>query len=214
VASLEGEFGSDANNLALLFSITSECGGDLAAMIEMAAAAIDSRAKEGGVARASAAGAILSARMVARLPLLCLPLLPISRVPLFDAPGLAMLVSGVGLAVAGLLWIDRLVPVPTDADDPVATLAEIVASLLVGGVELRRVLDRICVRAPGETREPFARAARRVGLGSTWAEALAASSHEDVRALGARLLSAQRLGVPAAGALRLFAASERGALPS
>ncbi|HEX3327545.1 MAG TPA: type II secretion system F family protein [Actinomycetota bacterium] len=208
VASLGGGFGADADNLALLFAITSECGGDLAALIERAAVAIDDRAKEEAFARASAAGAILSARMVAVLPLLCLPLLPISRAPFLDAPGLAMLVSGVALAVGGLWWIDRLVPVPPDAD-PVATLAEVVANVLMGGVELRRVLDRISVTAPGEAREPFARAARMVALGSTWPEALAMSSHEDVRALGFRMVAAQRLGVPVADALRLFAADLR-----
>jgi tight adherence protein C len=107
------------------------------------------------------------------------------------------------------LWIKRLVPVPPDADDSVATLAGLLANVLVGGVELRRALDRISVRAPGETLEPFARAARMVALGFTWPEALGVSSHEDIRALGTRLLSAQRLGVPVAGALRLFASDLR-----
>jgi tight adherence protein B len=209
VASLRPEFAADADSLALLFTIHTECGGDLAALVESGAASIDHRATERALARTAGAGAILSARMVAALPLLCLPLLPIARAPLFDVPGVAMLVSGVALAVAGLRWIDRLVPVPPDCDDPVAAVAELVANVVAAGVELRRALDRISIGASGEASQPLTRAARRVALGSTWPEALSSSPHRDVRTLGLRLGSAQRLGVPVAGALRLFASDLR-----
>ena len=199
VASLRPEFAGDAESLALLFSIHNECGGDLAILIESAAASIDHRVPSAALARTVGAGAILSAWMVAALPLLCLPLLPMSRAPLFDAPGIAMLVSGVALAIAGLRWIDRLVPAPPDCDDPIAAVAEVVATAIAAGVELRHALDRISIRAPGEASEPLTTAARRVALGSTWAEALSSSPHTDVRTFGLRLGSAQRLGVPVAG---------------
>jgi tight adherence protein C len=48
-----------------------------------------------------------------------------------------------------------------------------------------------------------------VVLGSTWPEALAASSDPHVSALGGALLSAYRVGVPVAGRLRLFASDLR-----
>jgi Flp pilus assembly protein TadB len=205
IASLRPEFGPEAEDLALLFTVHGECGGDLASLIDTAAAALEERIRLRSVAAASGAGAILSSRMVAALPLLCIPLLPVSHAPLFDPVGVALLAAGAALALAGLHWIGRLVPQPPKSDDPAAAVAELIATVLSAGVGLRQALDHIAPRAPAEIRDPFGRAQRRVALGSTWPEALKASSHSDVAALGASLLTAQRLGVPAAAALRSFA---------
>jgi Flp pilus assembly protein TadB len=205
ISSLRPELGAEAEDLALLFTIHGDCGGDLASLIETTAAALEERNRLLSVAAASGAGAILSSRMVAALPLLCVPLLPVSHAPLFDPLGVALLAAGAALALAGLHWIGRLVPQPPESDDPIAAVAELVASVLSAGVGLRQALDHIALRAPAEILDRFAGAQRRVALGSTWPEALKASPHPDVSALGASLLTAQRLGVPAAAALRSFA---------
>lgn len=209
VMSLAPELGGAAEMLAVLFAINAECGGDLAVLIDMLASTVDQRAKERAISRASVAGAVLSSRMVAALPLLCVPLIPISHAPLLDPLGLAMLVSGVVLALAGLRWISRLTPAPPDSDDAVAAVADVVAGVVAAGIDLRRALDYVAGRVPKEVREPFARASRLVVLGSTWPEALAASSDPHVSALGGALLSAYRVGVPVAGRLRLFASDLR-----
>jgi tight adherence protein B len=205
VESLVPGLAGDAELLAVLFAINADCGGDLAAWIEMLATNVDQRAKERGVARASVAGAVLSSRMVAALPLLAVPLMPMAHAPLEDPLALAMLCSGVVLAMIGLRWISRLTPVPPDSDDPVAAVGEVIAGVVAAGIGLRQAFDYVARRVPEDIREPFARASRRVALGSTWPEAFAASSHPQVSALGRALLSAHRLGVPVANCLRLLA---------
>jgi Flp pilus assembly protein TadB len=205
VGCLTPELGSDAGSLAFLFAVHRECGGDLAGLIESLAVSIENRGRSVSQGRASGAAAILSSRMVAGLPLLCLPLMPVARAPLLDPLGVAMLATGIALALAGLHWIRRLVPMPSDRDHPVATVAEAVAGALASGVGLRPALDRISTRVPEELLGPFARAGRRVALGSTWAAALGASSQPDLSAMGSALLSAQGLGVPVAETLRRFA---------
>jgi Flp pilus assembly protein TadB len=209
VGCLAPELGSDGASLAFLFAVHRECGGDLAALIESLATAIENRGRSLSAGRTSGAAAILSSRMVAGLALLCLPLMPVARAPLLDPLGVAMVATGIALALAGLQWIRRLVPAPPDGDDPVATVAEAIAGALSAGVGLRSALDRISTRVPAEVREPFARARRRVVLGSTWPAALGASCHPDLSAMGSALLSAQRLGVPVSGTLRRFAFERR-----
>jgi Flp pilus assembly protein TadB len=204
VAALEENLGDDAKSLGLVVAIHYGLGGDLAAMIEKLATAIDERARSAVAARTSGAGAILSARIVAGLPLLCIPLLPISHAPLLDPLGLAMLSSGALLALAGLRWMDRLVPVPPGSDDPVATVADVVAGVLSAGIGLRPALDRVSRWVPHELVEPFEAARRRVLLGSTWPEALAFAHDEELRAFARTLMNAQSLGVPVGAALGSF----------
>ncbi|MEA2505580.1 MAG: hypothetical protein QOH48_198 [Actinomycetota bacterium] len=162
VTALEEDLGGDARSLSLVVAIHSESGGDLPAMIEKLAKAIDERARSSVAARTAGAGTILSARIVAGLPLLCIPLLPISHAPLFDPLGLAMLSVGGFLALAGLRWMDRLVPVPSGSDHPVATIADVVAGVLSAGIGLRPALDRVSWHVPDELVEPFEAARRRV----------------------------------------------------
>ena len=209
VGGLRPELGADAANLGFLFAIHRECGGDLPRLIDAAAATIEDRARSSSAGRASGAAATLSARMVAALPLLCVPLLPASHAPLFDPLGVAMLATGAVLAGAGLRWIGRLVPVPQDSDDPVAAVAEALAAALAAGIGLRPALDRLAPRVPAEVLAPVAKAGRRVALGSTWPAALKASSHPNLSALGSSLLIAERLGVPISATLRRFACDLR-----
>jgi tight adherence protein B len=209
VASLEDELGADAKSLSLMVAIHNASGGDLATMIERLAEAIDVRARNVAAARTAGAGAVLSARIVAGLPLLCIPLLPLSHAPLLDPLGLAMLAVGALLAVAGLRWIARLVPVPPGSDDPVATIAEVVGSVLEAGIGLRPALDGVARLAPQESSQSFEAARRRVALGMTWPEAFLFSGDEELCAFARTLQIAQHLGVPIAPALANFAAGLR-----
>jgi Flp pilus assembly protein TadB len=209
VASLRQDFGSDAESVSLLFAINNECGGDLAAMTATLATEIEDRARRAASARTSGAGAILSARIVAGLPLICVPLLPVSHAPLFDAAGLIMIGVGIALALGAIWWINGLVPLPAGSDDPVATFADVVAGLQEAGLGLRPALDQVARRAPGELGETLQRAHHRVRLGCTWPGALSLSGQDDLCALAGQLETSQSLGVPAAAALRRFAAEVR-----
>jgi Flp pilus assembly protein TadB len=205
LAALHDDFGRDAEVLALVFAIHRECGGNLAAMVEMVASAIEDRARSLSSGRASGSGVTLSSRLVAGLPLLSVPLLPASRAPLLDPLGLAMLLTGILLAIFGLRWVNRLVPVPAPVDDPAAVVADLLASVVTAGVALRIALDRLAPMVPPEIRDPFRSAYRRVTLGCTWPEALAWSDNTDLRRLGELLQDAQRLGTPVVHGLHSFA---------
>jgi tight adherence protein B len=209
LACLSGALGDTTASVAFLFAVHRDCGGDLGGMLESLAASLDERARNTAVATASAAGAALSGRMVAGLPLLCVPLLPLSHAPLMDPVGLAILTLGVVLTLADLWWINRLVPVPPHSDHAVAALAEVVASVMSAGIGLRQALDWVTRRDPPEIGTALARARRRVTLGSTWPHALVLADRDDLRGLGRVLEQAHTLGVPIAEAICRFASELR-----
>jgi tight adherence protein C len=120
-----------------------------------------------------------------------------------------MLVAGVLLALGGLHWVNRLVPVPPGSDASVAVVAEVLASVVAAGVGLRMVIDLLAPKVPAELTDAFCRARRKVILGSTWSEALARSGHDDVRRLAEVLQNAQTLGTPVADGLRRLAGDLR-----
>jgi Flp pilus assembly protein TadB len=122
-----------------------------------------------------------------------------------------MLVGGVLLALCGLRWVQRLVPVPAQSDDPVAVVADVLASLLGAGIGLRMALDRLAPQVPPEILGSFCRARRTVTLGATWPEALSASDDCDLRRLGQVVQDAQSLGAPVMNALDRFADELRAA---
>jgi tight adherence protein B len=209
LACLRSALGDATANVLFVLAIHRDCGGDLPNMLESVAGSLDERARNTAVARASCAGATLSARIVAGLPLLCLPLLPLSHAPLLDPVGVAILTVGILLTLVGLWWIDRLVPVPPPSDNAVAALAEVVGSVLSAGIGLRQALDRATTQAPPEITAAIAQARRRVALGSTWPDAMIFAGHEELRALGGVLNQAQALGVPIAESLTRFASELR-----
>jgi tight adherence protein B len=209
---LEGmrcELGDDARALAGVVRVHLRLGGNAAAMLDGIAASIDERGGAESAARAAGAGAALSARLVSALPLLFVPFLPLSKAPLFDAPGILLLVTGGGLALAGIRWVGRLVPQPPSFDDPVAWVADLVASVLDGGVDLASALDFITEAAPDEARSALRRAKRMVALGASWPGALERLERPEWRALAGALRHAGSLGLPAADVLRAIAAIRR-----
>lgn len=208
IARLEGALEQDAFVLGSLLGISERLGGNSAAMIDGLASSIENRRASLSAARASGSGAKLSGRLIAGLPLAFLPLTPISRGDLFDGMGILMLVLGIGLAAAGMMWIARLMPQPATHDDPAAALADLLAAGLRGGAGLTAALNHIA-DVPPPTLEELGRARRMTRLGLSWPEALCRLEVSALPALGATLARAQRLGLPVADSLLTFASEQR-----
>lgn len=201
-----------ASSLAWLlqpaFSVHLATGVDLVAWLERIVADREETAGALKAARGAAAGATLSGRMVAGLPLLFIPLTPMSRAPLTDPVGLAMLAVGVILAVVGLRWIDRLLPRPPE-EDAGAELAVLLAAMLRAGLPVAGALE-LASGHPGAS-SSLLRARRSVALGATWHQALTEAGG-DCASLAASLGRAQRFGSSVADALESHAAGRRAEL--
>ncbi len=200
--------GSDAGTVALLFDLAERSGAALAPMLERLAAAIDERDRVLRAGVAAAAGARLSGRMIACLPLLFVPFTPAATRPAADPPGLMIVLVGVMLTLGGLRWINHLVPAP-HSDDAAAVVAEGVAGILEVGVYPDVALTAVTESAPSAAREELRRAARRHALGASWTEALAMSEDEGLRELGDVLARSLWGGLPAVSALETFARHRR-----
>jgi tight adherence protein C len=144
--------------------------------------------------------------MVAGLPLAFLPLTPMARAPLFDGPGLLLLMSGLALALGGMWWIRRSVP-SAPREDPAAQLAELTAALVRGGVGLYVALDHVAGATTDRT--VLDRERRLVRLGSSWTGALERSQDPGLVALAATIERTERTGSPIADALVGFARHRR-----
>lgn len=187
------------------FSVHLATGVDLVTWLERVIADREETAAAVKSARGAAAGAALSARMVAGLPLLFVPLTPMTRASLTDPAGLVMGAVGVGLAVAGLRWIGRLLPRPSSSD-PVAEASVALAAMLRAGLSLAAALD--VLSAETLSSGPLARARRLVRLGATWSQALASAGGEGA-ALATSIRRSQRFGLPLADGLDALAAARR-----
>ncbi|MGH2734492.1 MAG: type II secretion system F family protein, partial [Actinomycetota bacterium] len=206
---LEDGFGCDAVMLRVLIKVAAELGIDLARLLEGHARTVERRRAAQLQAQAAVAGARLSGRMVSALPLLCLPLLPAARAPLFDPLGLVLMLLGMALVVLGMRWIDRLVPRPDATEDPAAALAELAAAALGAGAALKTALDALAAEGFGSLTEPLGRARRLVRLGLSWPQALRRGGHPVLADLGAVLHRAEVLGQPAARSLDVWARQRR-----
>ena len=204
---LARRWGEHWNTVVSILDATSHAGGSASAGLKAAARWMEETAASGHRARATSAGARLSAWMVGALPFGFLPLVPVARAPLADPPGLIVLVLGVALGVSGLLWIERLVPKSPATEDPGASTATLLAGILGGGASVGDAIRACSGRdiLGGELRA----AARRVTLGASWSVALALSSSEAVRDLGSALERSDRLGLPATETLMLVAERRR-----
>lgn len=201
---LEDDLGPDARLVKAVLVVHGRVGGDGARSLESVADQIQRRGERQAAARAASAGARLSARLVAGLPLALVPVMPFARALLLDASGLLLLLTGAGLALAGMRWMARLVPRPPEADGG-ALLGRLVASVARAGVEPGAALDAVGENAPGDLAASMARARRRVALGARWPDALIRSSSDSLRGLGGALQRSDELGVPVADALDAFA---------
>jgi tight adherence protein B len=212
VSELEGPLGPDAASVATVLAVHARLGGNAARMLDRLARGMQERrvALEG--ARAAGAGATLSARLVAGLPLAFMPLAPVAKAPFFDAIGLALMGAGASLAVLGLLWMARLVPRLPDSDDVVALVAALAAAVLDEGASVPQAFDLIGRNAPAALAPHLTRARRLCSLGATWSEALARTGEPGLADIGATLMWSQRSGLPAARALEHLATQRRAEL--
>jgi tight adherence protein B len=208
LAVLHSVMGSELSSIRGFFAVHRRVGGDLAATLDHLADSVERRAAAKDAGRAAGAGAILSGRVVAGLPLLLVALAPAAHAPLFDRTGLLLLAVGGGLAVGGMVWIARLVPKPP-GDDPAAVVADIISSVLRGGTGLSTALEIAADHAPDAVRAPMQQARRRVRLGKSWPMALLEANDESMRELSVSIRRASELGVPAADALKSFSAQRR-----
>jgi tight adherence protein B len=156
--------------------------------------------------RVAAAGAKLSGRMVAALPLLFVPFRPIGRAPMFDGIGIVTLVLGISLALAGMSWIARLVPAPPQRDDPEDRFVRSAVVLLRGGMPLRQALGVAAGSAGGEPRT----ASDHVALGASWGEALDLCSDPLLRSMSNVVDRGERLGASVTAELQELADRRRG----
>ena len=203
LAELHAVLGGDAHAVAAIFALHTDLGGDAARVLDRLAGAIDRRAAAVRAARAAAAGALLSGRIVAGLPLLLLLLAPLSKAPLLDALGIAMMVAGAALAAAGMWWIGRLVPRPPSAEDPAALISDSVAAALRAGASLEAALESASL-GPSADPASLRRARRAVILGASWPDALR-SGDRILAGMAVAVGRAYRLGTPVAEALELHA---------
>lgn len=216
LAPCEGLFGVDQGSLVAVVDLHLACGVDAASMLEALASEIARREVETGNARAHAAGAKLSARMIGGLPLVFIPLMPSGDVDLFDPLGLALLVTGLVLAVGGIRWLGRLLPDPPDTDDLGVLVATSLARCLEAGIDLVTAVDLAAGRlqALDEMERPpdadaYLRAARGVRLGISVRSALIRSDQEGLVSVGSCIERAQRSGAPPAKELLRLADGRR-----
>jgi len=209
LAELEEVLGDDAPSVSATLGAHIRLGGDGARVLDRLAASIARRAASVHAGRAASAGALLSGRVVAGLPLLLIPLAPLADAPLLDSLGATMMITGAGLALLGMWWIGRLVPRPPSSDDPVAILADSIAAAARAGVPLSAALD-VLARWPLSPLAPgLSRARRLVVLGAPWQEALVAAGDESLAGIAGTIGRAGRLGTPVADALEAHAERRR-----
>lgn len=199
-------FGDDQIALETAVDLHLVTGANAAALIDAVAAEIEQREVDAGGARAHAAGAKLSARLIGGLPLVFVPLMPPGRAQLFDATGLCVLAAGLLLAIGGMRWLSRLLPEPPGADTG-AQVASCIARCLQAGSHPTVALE-LCARRAGED-DHLTRAARRSRLGIPLRNALTCSEDEGLMAVGRCLERAHISGAPPASALLSLAASRR-----
>jgi Flp pilus assembly protein TadB len=201
--------GDDAAIIGATLSFHSEAGGDIARSLDRLAMGLDDRHVSIAKGRIAGAAAKLSGRLVAGLPLAFVPLLPAAHASLFDGVGICLVVAGVGLAVAGMVWMGRLIPAAPAHDDAVAAVADRISILLDAGIPLGAALHSVMPDAPIELRSAAARTRRLYDLGLSWTAALGRSGDPALVQLGTAIDRGARNGLPLARTLDRFAAERR-----
>jgi hypothetical protein len=174
-------------------------GGSLSTTMLALADACDGRARIAHDALMAASASKLSSRLLGALAATCALALPAWHGA--SPPVVLCSIGAAGvLAGAGVAWMRRLAPRPPHGDPPAATMAEVAAALLSGGLHPARAFEVAC--------PPGISAPRLVRLGAGWADALARSKDRDLRALAAVVLTTSR-GTHSAEPLRRFATELR-----
>ena len=195
IAPLADDLGEELTALTPILDAATTSGSDAAASLDGLAEILRRRAEARRDAEVAAAGATMSARTIAALPLMTIP---VALRQLGDPLVVVALGAGIALWLAGYRWLVRVIPEP-DGGPHEAAIAEDVSAALRGGQSLDGALRSALGAVRNET------AARRASLGAPWARALVPEHAGLARALG----DANRTGVPVAHALGRFAEEER-----
>ncbi len=196
--------GSAGGDIAFALEVHLGCGGDLAGTLDAVARTAARRVAATAHAASHSAGAKLSAKTVAVLPFVFIPLMG-GGIPTLDVVGLGLLLVGGALMIGGLRWIAALSP-RRPPEPEALRIATIVAAAVRGGASLWTALDRAAIAC---AESGMATAHRRVLLGTSWSDALIRSDDDDLARLGHAIRNAEELGVPVAGALDRFATVAR-----
>lgn len=188
-------FGPDFDRFARCID-SAGSGGDWARDLDEVAAAIRDRQARERAAAISGAGATLSARTIAFLPFL---LLPVAVKQLSDPAVAASVATGLVLGYCGYRWLLRIVPAPP-TDGLVAGLADEVAASLSAGI----ALDEALCDAVGRRKE-LRPLVRKVALGGRWVDLLL----DHASPIGRALEDAAATGAPIATSLRRTATEIR-----
>jgi tight adherence protein B len=199
--------GPAAAGIGRCLRLYARVGGSFPALLDALALALRRSHETGRRSRAATSGARLSGRLVAGLPLACIPLLPGGRTLGNGVTGYVLLLGGAGLAAAGLWWIGRLVPAPVSGD-PAAALADDLSVVLRAGAGLVPAFDALTDSPPAGLEEDAARIRRRVLLGRSWTAALRERGGA-LASLASVVERAASCGIPAADPLRAWAAGRR-----
>lgn len=175
--------GPDAARVATLLELQARAGGDLAGMLDGLVAWMRTRTDMQHTAETDTAAVRLSGRLVSGLPLAALPFVPYKDLARGDALSLALVSAGLLLVFAGSRWMSRLVPRRDEHDDGVAVVCDLVASLVVAGVDFGSALREVTRQQVPGLGDTLQVARRRVELGIAWPEALRLSGVEGLHDL-------------------------------
>jgi tight adherence protein B len=209
VTILRVDFGEDLPSISSALGLHLELGGNLAALLDRIATAIDVRQHSLAAAEAAGSGARLSGRLVAGLPLAFVPLAPVGGMPWTDPRAFVSAVAGVVLAVFGMRWMARLVPGPPRLQDGVTMVAELLAGALDAGASLAAALQCLTSHPPEELEDQLVKAADTVALGASWPDSLQRLGHPGLAGIALTVRRAEWAGAPIGGALELLAERRR-----
>ena len=195
--------GRDAQLLVDVLVAHSGSGVALSRSVSGIADVISSRRHLEHQSRAAAIASTLSTRMIALMGVLFALLLPAWR----NVPPSTALVTGIfGLILgwAGVVWARRLTPTIATADDLHAALADLIATLVEGGMPLHQALQ-----IATEGLEPLRKVRGLVELGAAWPHALERSGDPVLKRLGTIIKAALEMGLPVTARLNEFARALR-----
>jgi tight adherence protein B len=193
---LAPSFGVDFPRFRRCLGSAASRGANWARDLDEVSASLRDRETRARAAAISGAGATLSARTIAFLPFL---FLPVAVKQITDPLVAASVACGLLLGYCGYRWLLRIVPAPPP-DDRIASLAEEVAASLDAGISL----DLALRDAVGRRRD-LRPLLRKVDLGGRWVDLLLDAAPPIGRALD----DAVATGVPVASSLRRSAAEIR-----
>ena len=203
LAPVEAAWGTDGRTLVSCFLTSMDGGGDLAAMLDDLAFTINGSIGRRRTARASAAGATLSGRLIMAVPVTLL-VAGLTRGGIGAGDSGGLLLGGV-LGGLGSFWISRLTPKPPP-DDDLAAACDVMRRSLVAGASVREALSVAAAQGPDGTRAELERAAGLIDLGFSPRRALERAGLPE---LSDRLGDAITLGIPVSHSLHSLARLRR-----